>query len=88
MERRGSALNFGCYVGHTAVRLYVMGEDAYERPATDEEISLMQAVVADAMAGGAAGFASRRRRPTTVTAAGRCRPGWPTWPSCAPCSSR
>ena len=29
-----------------------------------------------------------RRRPTTATAAGRCRPGWPTWPSCAPCSSR
>ena len=57
-RERGTALNFGCYVGHTAVRLYVMGEDAYERPATDEEISLMQAVVADAMAGGAAGFAS------------------------------
>jgi N-acyl-D-amino-acid deacylase len=55
---RGTALNYGCYVGHTAVRLYVMGEDAYERPATDDEIALMQAVVADAMAGGAAGFAS------------------------------
>ena len=58
VESRGTALNFGCYVGHTAVRLYVMGEDAYERPATDEEISLMQAMVADAMAAGAAGFAS------------------------------
>ena len=55
---RGTALNFGCYVGHTAVRLYVMGEDAYERAATPDEIALMQAVVADAMAGGAAGFAS------------------------------
>ena len=58
MAARGTALNFGCYVGHTAVRLYVMGEDAYERPATEEEIALMQNVVADAMAGGAAGFAS------------------------------
>jgi len=55
---RGTALNYACYVGHTAVRLYVMGEDAYERPATDEEIARMQAVVAEAMAGGAAGFAS------------------------------
>jgi N-acyl-D-aspartate/D-glutamate deacylase len=55
---QGVSLNYGCYVGHTAVRLYVMGEDAYERPATDDEIALMQAVVADAMAGGAAGFAS------------------------------
>jgi N-acyl-D-amino-acid deacylase len=58
VQRRGAALNFGCYVGHTAVRLYVMGEDAYERPATEAEISKMQSVVAEAMEGGAAGFAS------------------------------
>jgi N-acyl-D-amino-acid deacylase len=58
VERRGTALNFSCYVGHTAVRLYVMGEEAYERAASPGEISRMQSVVADAMAGGAAGFAS------------------------------
>ncbi|HEX3796516.1 MAG TPA: amidohydrolase family protein [Acidimicrobiales bacterium] len=58
VERRGTALNFSAYVGHTAVRLYVMGEAAYERAATDDEIVRMQAVVAEAMAGGAAGFAS------------------------------
>jgi N-acyl-D-amino-acid deacylase len=56
--RRGTALNYGCYVGHTAVRLYVMGDDAYERPATEDELARMQGVVADAMAGGAIGFAS------------------------------
>jgi N-acyl-D-aspartate/D-glutamate deacylase len=58
VERRGMALNYGCYVGHTAVRMYVMGEDAYERPATPVELAAMQAVVADAMAAGAMGFAS------------------------------
>jgi len=58
VARRGTALNFGCYVGHTAVRLYVMGEDAYERPATADEITRMQGVVAESMAGGAMGFAS------------------------------
>jgi N-acyl-D-amino-acid deacylase len=58
IARRGTALNFACYVGHTAVRLFVMGDDAYERAATDEEIARMQSVVAEAMAGGAAGFAS------------------------------
>ncbi len=58
IDRRGVALNFACYVGHTAVRLYVMGDDAYERAATPEEITRMQQVVAEAMAGGAAGFAS------------------------------
>lgn len=58
VERRGPALNYGCYVGHTAVRLYVMGDDAYERAATDAELAAMQGVVADAMAGGAIGFAT------------------------------
>jgi N-acyl-D-aspartate/D-glutamate deacylase len=58
VEQRGVGLNFGCYVGHTAVRLYVMGDEAYERPATDDEVGAMQRAVADAMAGGAIGFAS------------------------------
>jgi N-acyl-D-aspartate/D-glutamate deacylase len=58
VERRNPALNYGCYVGHTAVRLYVMGEDAYERPAKHEEIERMQQAVADAMDAGAMGFAS------------------------------
>jgi N-acyl-D-amino-acid deacylase len=58
VERRGTALNFSCYVGHTAVRMYVMGDDAYERAATPEETARMQTVVAEAMAGGAIGFAS------------------------------
>jgi len=58
VERRGTALNYGCYVGHTAVRMYVMGEDSYERPASEDELARMQEVVADAMAAGAMGFAS------------------------------
>jgi N-acyl-D-aspartate/D-glutamate deacylase len=58
IEARGTSLNFACYVGHTAVRLYVMGEEAYERAANATEIARMQEVVADAMAGGAAGFAT------------------------------
>ncbi len=58
IESRGTSLNYACYVGHTAVRLYVMGEDAYERAASAAEIARMQEVVAEAMAGGAAGFAS------------------------------
>ena len=58
VERRGVSLNYGCYVGHTAVRLYVMGDEAYERPATEAELARMQEVVAEAMAGGAIGFAT------------------------------
>ncbi|MDA8048294.1 MAG: amidohydrolase family protein, partial [Actinomycetota bacterium] len=58
IERRGVALNYGCYVGHTAVRLYVMGEDAYERAPSAQELAVMQGVVAEAMDAGAIGFAS------------------------------
>ena len=58
IEQRGTLLNYACYVGHTAVRIFVMGEAGYERAATDDEIRAMQQVIADAMAAGAAGFAT------------------------------
>jgi N-acyl-D-aspartate/D-glutamate deacylase len=58
VESRGVGLNYGCYVGHTAVRLFVMGPEAYERPATDDEVAAMQQVVAESMAAGAVGFAT------------------------------
>ncbi len=58
VERRGVCLNYACYVGHTAVRLYVMGDEGYERAATPEEIRRMQETVADSMKGGAIGFAT------------------------------
>ncbi len=58
IRRRGTVLNFGCYVGHTAIRIHVMGDESYERPATDGELAAMQQIVAEAMDGGAIGFAT------------------------------
>ncbi len=59
VERHGVGLNYGCYVGHTAVRLYVMGDEAaYERAATADELAAMAQVVAEAMDAGAIGFAT------------------------------
>jgi N-acyl-D-aspartate/D-glutamate deacylase len=58
VDERGVGLNYACYVGHTAVRLFAMGPEAYERAATPAELAVMQQIVADAMAGGAAGFAT------------------------------
>jgi N-acyl-D-amino-acid deacylase len=58
VERHGLGLNFAAYVGHTALRLFVMGDDAYERAATPEEIERMKDVVREAMEAGAAGFAT------------------------------
>src|SRR5947209_7641796 len=58
VERHGLGLNFTAYIGHTALRLFVMGDDAYERAATADEIARMQATVREAMDAGAAGFAT------------------------------
>jgi N-acyl-D-amino-acid deacylase len=58
VERSGLGLNFAAYIGHTALRLFAMGDDAYEREATPEEIVQMQGLVTEAMEAGAAGFAT------------------------------
>jgi N-acyl-D-aspartate/D-glutamate deacylase len=60
VARRGTTINFGGYVGHTPVRLWVMGDEAYDRPATPDEVAEMRRVVTDAMKAGALGFSSDR----------------------------
>ncbi len=58
VARHGSVLNYGAYIGHTALRLWVLGDEGYERAATDDELVAMQGVVRQAMAAGAAGFST------------------------------
>jgi N-acyl-D-aspartate/D-glutamate deacylase len=58
VQRHGTALNYAAYIGHTALRIFAMGDEAVGRPATPDEIEKMAAIVRDAMAGGAAGFAT------------------------------
>src|SRR5262245_20959006 len=57
-------------IGHTPLRLYVLGEEATEREATDAEIARMRALVAEAMEVGAIGFATSKS-PTHVGFEGR-----------------
>ena len=58
VRRRGTALNFTAYIGHSALRLYVMGDAAYERAATADEIERMGQLVGEAIGAGAAGFST------------------------------
>ncbi len=51
-------VNLACYVGHSNLRRWVMGADASERGATPDEVDAMRALVAEAMAAGAAGLSS------------------------------
>src|ERR1700761_5049704 len=60
VARRRPGINFGGFVGHTAVRVYVMGEASYEREATPDERSAMKVVVAQEIRGGALGFSTDR----------------------------
>lgn len=57
---RGTAINFSGYIGHTPLRLWAMGEDAWDRPATPEELRVMQDQIRDALAAGAVGFSTDR----------------------------
>ncbi|WP_374649577.1 amidohydrolase family protein [Rhizorhabdus sp.] len=50
--------NYTAFVGHIAIRLAVMGMDAWERKATPEEIRQIAAHVDDALAAGACGVSS------------------------------
>jgi N-acyl-D-aspartate/D-glutamate deacylase len=58
VEKRGTVLNYAAYIGHTALRLYVLGDEAADRIATDDEINVMSRMVSEAMSAGAAGFAT------------------------------
>ena len=58
VERHGHVLNYAAYIGHTALRMFTMGDAASDRVATDDEIVTMAATVREAMEAGAAGFAT------------------------------
>ena len=58
IEQHGTLLNFAAYVGHTPLRIFVMGDQSVGRAATTDEISRMTNLVSEAMAAGAAGFAT------------------------------
>ena len=58
IEGRGCVINVASYIGHTPLRLFVMGEEATEREATPRELGEMLALVREAMAAGAIGFST------------------------------
>ena len=63
-------INFACYIGHSSIRRWVMGEAASERAATSAELAEMRNLVARAMQAGAAGL-STSLSPTHLDLTGR-----------------
>jgi N-acyl-D-amino-acid deacylase len=68
LARRPMRLNAGAFIGHTPLRLFVLGGE--ERPATGDEVQAMRRLVHEAMDAGALGF-STSRQPAHQGAFGR-----------------
>jgi N-acyl-D-aspartate/D-glutamate deacylase len=60
VDRLPKAINYGAYIGHSALRMYVMGKRALSEPATEEDLARMTAAVKEAIRTGAMGFSSSR----------------------------
>jgi N-acyl-D-amino-acid deacylase len=56
LEKHGTAVNFGGFVGHGRIRRVVMGMEA--RPATEHEIERMIALLKESLEGGAFGLST------------------------------
>ena len=66
VDRLPKAINYGAYIGHSALRMYVMGKRALSEKATEDDLARMAAAVQEAIRAGAIGFSSSRS-PTHVT---------------------
>lgn len=60
VDQLPKGINFAGFVGHSALRPFVMGEAAFERAATDDELVAMRNEVRSAMQAGAIGFSTSR----------------------------
>ena len=60
VERLPKGINYAAYVGHSALRTYVMGERAFTDAATPDDLEAMKREVRDAIRAGAVGFTTSR----------------------------
>ena len=60
VEALPKGINYAGYIGHSALRTYVMGERAFTDAATQEDTERMCALVKEAMQAGAIGFSTSR----------------------------
>ncbi len=60
VERLPKGLNYGMYIGHSALRMYAMGERGLSEKATEDDLRLMAHAVEEAVRAGAMGFSTSR----------------------------
>lgn len=60
VEQLPKGLNYGAYIGHSALRMYVMGERALTEAANEDDLDRMANAVEEALLVGAVGFSTSR----------------------------
>ena len=60
LETLPKGINYAGYIGHSALRTYVMGERAFTEPASEDDLARMCAIVQQAVRAGAVGFTTSR----------------------------
>jgi N-acyl-D-amino-acid deacylase len=60
VERVPKAINYGSYIGHSALRMYAMGRRGLEERATEDDLRRMSQAVEEAIRAGALGFSTSR----------------------------
>jgi N-acyl-D-amino-acid deacylase len=70
IESLPKGINYSGYLGHSALRTYVMGERAFEQAAGEDDLRAMERELRDALRAGAIGFTTSRS-PSHETPDGR-----------------
>ena len=60
VEGLPKGINYAGYIGHSALRTYVMGERAFEKEAGEDDVRAMERELRDAIRAGAIGFTTSR----------------------------
>ena len=66
VDKLPKGINYAGYIGHSALRTYVMGERAFEETATEDDMEAMKVSVQQSIRAGAMGF-STSRSPSHMT---------------------
>jgi len=62
VDRLPKGINYAAYMGHSALRTYVMGERAFTEAGTSDDLEAMKREVRNAIRAGAIGFTTSRTR--------------------------
>jgi len=60
LESLPKGINYSGYMGHSALRTYVMGERAFDQAATEDDLKAMERELRSALTAGAMGFTTSR----------------------------